>query len=212
MKKTILFVNAGHGGMADNGETLTNPIDGKKTLHKNGKFYHKGSWFYEGSSNRDFALEFIAKASAAGFVCIPVFEPQIDSDRRARISFANKIAETRRTLWLSFHSNATAVSTAPQNSAEGACCFVGNLAGVGGQLANSIMPEIEKVFDKWGSGRRAKLVHNTALDETTRTTMPAILFELGFFDNPKNADLLINPEFRAEVLSALVAKLVELCQ
>ena len=43
MKKTLIFVNAGHGGMDDKGNTLTNPIDGKKTLHTNGKFYHYGS-------------------------------------------------------------------------------------------------------------------------------------------------------------------------
>jgi N-acetylmuramoyl-L-alanine amidase len=34
--------------------------------------------------------------------------------------------------------------------------------------------------------------------------MPAILFELGFFDNPNNADLLINPTFRGEMVKVMV--------
>jgi N-acetylmuramoyl-L-alanine amidase len=37
--------------------------------------------------------------------------------------------------------------------------------------------------------------------------MPAILLELGFFDNPKNADLLINPTFRSNLIHALVETL-----
>ena len=212
IKKTILFVNAGHGGIDDKGDTMTDPKAGKKTLHTNGKFYHKGSWFFEGSSNRDFALEFIASASLAGFICVPVFEPQIDTTRLNRINWANDYSKGKKTLWLSFHSNAIANSTNPQNSAEGACCFVGSLAGVSGKLAAEIMPAVQAVFDKHGSGRRATMVHDTPLDETAKTVMPSILFELGFFDNPDNADLIINPIFRDEVIQAIIKKLVTICQ
>ena len=209
MRKTILFVNAGHGGVADNGDTMTNPADGKKTLHTNNKFYHNGAWFYEGTSNRDFAMEFIIEATKAGFVCVPVFEPQRDTLRDERIDWANDWAKNKRSVWLSFHSNATANSTAPQTGAEGACCFVANLTGTAGKLANKIMPSIQSVFDKWGSQRRAQTVLAHGYDETVKTSMPAILFELGFFDNPKNADLLINPAFRAEVIAVMITKLKE---
>jgi N-acetylmuramoyl-L-alanine amidase len=212
MKKTLIFVNAGHGGMDDKGQTLTNPQDGKKTLHSNGKFYHNGSWFYEGSSNRDFALEFIAAASLAGFICIPIFDAQLDTNRLERIALANNLAKGKRSIYLSFHSNATGNSVAPQTIAEGCCCFVASLSGTGGKLAAEIMPDVQAVFDKWGSRRRAQLVHDKPLDETARTFMPSILFELGFFDNANNADLLINPEFRKEVNAAIVAKLKTLCQ
>jgi N-acetylmuramoyl-L-alanine amidase len=37
--------------------------------------------------------------------------------------------------------------------------------------------------------------------------MPAILFELGFFDNPNNADLLINPQFRTLIIKSMVETL-----
>jgi N-acetylmuramoyl-L-alanine amidase len=211
MKKTLIFVNAGHGGMDDKGNTLTNPIDGKKTLHTNGKFYHNGSWFYEGSSNRDFAMEFIAAASLAGFICMPIFDAQLDTNRLDRIAFANNLAKGKKSIYLSFHSNAAGNSINPQALAEGVCCFVGSLSGTGGKLAAEIMPDVQAVFDKWGSKRRAQLVHDRPLDETARTFMPAILFELGFFDNANNADLLINPAFRAEVITAIVAKLNKLC-
>jgi len=209
MRKTILFINAGHGGTADNGDTMTDPTAGKKTLHTNKKFYHNGSWFYEGTSNRDFAMEFIIEATKAGFICVPVFEPQRDTPRSERIAFANAWAKGKKSVWLSFHSNATSNSTAPQTGAEGACCFVANLTGAAAQLAKAMMPSIEAVFDEWKSKRRAQLVNTQPLDETVKTLMPAILFELGFFDNAKNADLLINPEFRAEVIAVMVQKLKE---
>lgn len=212
MKKTLIFVNAGHGGMDDKGQTLTNPIDGKKTLHTNGKFYHNGSWFYEGSSNRDFALEFIAAASLAGFICMPVFDAQLDTNRLDRINLANTLAKGKKSIYLSFHSNAAGSTVNPQTAAEGCCAFVGSLSGTGGKLAAEIMPDVQAVFDKWGSRRRAQLVHDKSLDETARTFMPSILFELGFFDNANNADLLINPYFRKEVIAAIVAKLKTLCQ
>jgi N-acetylmuramoyl-L-alanine amidase len=209
MRKTILFINAGHGGTADNGDTMTDPTAGKKTLHTNNKFYHNGSWFYEGTSNRDFAMEFIIEATKAGFICVPVFEAQRDTPRSERISFANAWAKGKKSVWLSFHSNATGNSTAPQTVAEGVCAFVSSLTSAGGQLAALMLPAIESVFDKWASKRRAQLVHTKALDETALTLMPSILFELGFFDNPKNADLLINPQFRAEVIAVMVQKLKE---
>lgn len=69
---------------------------------------------------------------------------------------------------------------------------------------------MQKVFDRWGSKRRAQLIHDKSLDETTYTSMPAMLFEVGFFDNPHNADLLINPEFRAEVIDAMLKEIEQI--
>jgi N-acetylmuramoyl-L-alanine amidase len=37
--------------------------------------------------------------------------------------------------------------------------------------------------------------------------MPAILLELGFFDSANNADLLINPTFRDELVKVMIETL-----
>jgi N-acetylmuramoyl-L-alanine amidase len=67
--------------------------------------------------------------------------------------------------------------------------------------------ELEKIFDKYGSRRRASLVLDNSLHITTYTNMPAILLELGFFDNPNNADLLVNPTFRTTLANTMVETL-----
>jgi N-acetylmuramoyl-L-alanine amidase len=67
--------------------------------------------------------------------------------------------------------------------------------------------ELEKIFDKYGSRRRSTLVLDNSLHITTYTTMPAILLELGFFDNPNNADLLINPTFRTALVRTMIETL-----
>ena len=92
MKQTILFVDAGHGGLHPmTKEYLTSETIGKKTLHTNGKAYHNNGWFYEGHFNRQMGNEFIEKATAAGFHCIPVSHPWEDNSLKDRTDTANAI-------------------------------------------------------------------------------------------------------------------------
>ena len=206
-KQTVLFIDAGHGGLDPmTKEYLTDPKIGKKTLHTNGKAYHHNGWFYEGHFNRQIANEFITKATAAGFHCIPVFHPFQDNNLKERTDTANSINRqlNQKSLFLSFHANAAGVGTAPQTSAEGVCSFVYKLGSETANLAQVMTREMEKIFDKYGSRRRASLVLDNSLHITTHTNMPAILLELGFFDNPNNADLLVNPTFRTALVNTIV--------
>jgi len=209
-KQTVLFIDAGHGGLHPmTKEYLTPPTIGKKTLHTNGKPYHHNGWFYEGHFNRQIANEFIEKATAAGFHCIPVFHPYEDNSLKDRTDTANARSRELNTdsLFLSFHANAAGVGTAPQTSAEGVCSFVYKLGSTTAQLALDVTKQLEKVFDAYGSRRRASLVLDNPLHITTATRMGAILLELGFFDNPNNADLLVNPTFRTQLVNVMVETL-----
>jgi len=207
MKNTLLLINAGHGGMDANGNNMTDKISGKQTLHNNGKTYHNGSWFFEGVFNRDIANEFIIEAQKLGFYCIPVFDQLKDTKRIERITKGNKAALGWNSLWISFHANAAGNSIYPQLSAQGASVFVHKLLRPTAYNAEVICKAVQSVFDRWGSKRRSQLVHDNPLDETKYTNMPAMLFELGFFDNPDNADLLINPKFRKEVIHAMLCEI-----
>jgi N-acetylmuramoyl-L-alanine amidase len=210
IKKTVLLINAGHGGMNyQTGESYTDKEDGKMTLHTNGKPYHWKGWFFEGVSNRRLALEFIAQASRAGYICIPVFPPEGDPEPKQRAELANKIAlELQcRCIYLSFHSNAVTSSTSPQNSAQGVCAMVFKRGSNTAKLAEKITLAMQNVFDEYGSKRRAQLIHDNGLDETTHTAMPAILFEIGFFDNPQNADLLMDAEFCVHLIATMVEQI-----
>ena len=204
MKKTLIIINAGHGGMDANGNNLTDPEAGKETLHVNGKTYHNGGWFYEGVFNREIAAIFEHEARAAGYETLCVYDDHLDTTRKERIDRGNKAAKGRPAVWISFHANAIGNTTAPQTVAEGCCVFVYRINSGTGSNALKICTAVQNVFDLWGSKRRAQLVHEKPLDETQNTSMPAMLFEIGFFDNPNNADLLINPNFQKHVVIAML--------
>lgn len=210
MKQTVLYIDAGHGGLDPmTKEYLTPEKTGKKTLHTNGKAYHNNGWFYEGHFNRQIAKKFIEEAKKAGFHCVPVYHPWQDNSLSDRTDTANAMNQKfgTRSLFLSFHANAAGVGTAPQTGAEGVCSFVYKLGTETANLALSVTQNLEKVFDKYGSKRRASLVLDNPLHITTATKMPAILLELGFFDNANNADLLINPTFRDELVKVMIETL-----
>jgi len=207
MKQTILYIDAGHGGLDPmTGEYLTPPSDGKKCQHNNGKAYHGGGWFYEGHFNRQIASEFIKEATNEGFFCLPVYEPYNNNTLIERVTFANEHynkLKNPKSLFLSFHANAAGVGT-PQTSAEGVCSFVFKMNTDTARLAFDITKALENVFTKYGSKKRSLLVYDNSLYVTRETKMPSILFELGFFDNPNNADLLINPTFRTNLVKVMI--------
>lgn len=213
----IILVNAGHGGQSTKtGEYLTPPKTGKKTLHTNGKKYHKDGWFYEGTFNRQISAEFIAQATKAGFLCIPVYMPQADMPLNDIPKAANEMQRIVNTyykepcIFLSMHANSAGATTAPQSMAQGVCSFVYQLGSNTAKVAERITKRLQAVFDAYGSKRRAQLVHDQSLTVTRYTSMPAILFELGFFDNPDNADLLMNPHFIEDIAKVMVDELLEI--
>jgi hypothetical protein len=205
------LINAGHGGVEPTTGQYFAP--GKKTLHTNGKPYHHQGWFYEGVFNRQIAAEFIAKATNVGILCYPIHYPIADMPLKTITDTANGIARELalaniRTMFLSFHANAATNTTSPQNSAQGVCSFVFNANSRTGEIARSVTLQLQNLFDRHGSRRRASLVLQNPLHITKFTSMPAILFELGFFDNPHNADLLMMPEFRSEMVDIILQGLV----
>jgi N-acetylmuramoyl-L-alanine amidase len=206
-KETILLIDSGHGGIDPVTGLYTTPETiGKKTKHTNGKPYHGNGWFYEGKFNREFALEFMSQAKDAGFICHPVYHPWLDTPLNERPKTANEIQNKYATkaLLLSFHSNAVAVGTAPQTSAEGVCAFVYKLGSTTAKLAEKITLNMQSVFDEYGSKRRSQLIHDNSLTITSASNMPSILFEIGFFDNPNNADLMMKPDFRKKVVKSMI--------
>ena len=87
MKNTVLFIDAGHGGIDPIGRYTTAP----SKQYKFPSGFHQDGWFYEGVSNRQIAAEFIAQASRMGFICIPVYHPYKDTSLGTRTHLANTI-------------------------------------------------------------------------------------------------------------------------
>jgi N-acetylmuramoyl-L-alanine amidase len=203
MKETILLVDAGHGGLDPiTGEYKTPPNYGKKFNFKTGTYHNNSSWFYEGYSNRVIASEFIAQASRAGFICVPVFQPSEDTSLMRRINLANQYYKevNKNCIFLSFHSNAF------KSYHRGLQAYHYPNSLKGKAIAKAIIATTQKTFINYDSIEAYPL--RTAKFAVLRATIPpAVLLELGFFDNREDADLLIDSEFRADIVASIVAGL-----
>jgi N-acetylmuramoyl-L-alanine amidase len=200
MREKILLIDFGHGGRDPlTGDYTTDPRTGKKFKHKNGGF-HGGGWFYEGVSNRNFAREFIAQASRAGFLCVPVGHPSKDTTLMQRIKFANYYHKemNSNSIFLSFHSNAF------KQEHRGFQIYHHPNSRAGKKIASSIASEAEFVFLDYDSiwPFNSRKTANFAVLRATK--MPAVLIENGFFDNEKDARLLMDPNFIFHVCAAIL--------
>ena len=74
-RRYVVFVDAGHSGINDNGEYVTL---GKRAYHKNHGLHERGH-YYEGYENRVVAEEFIEECTNAGIMCIRTYHPWKDT-------------------------------------------------------------------------------------------------------------------------------------
>ncbi len=186
MKDKILFIDAGHGGIAPNGNYTTAP----SKQHKFKQGFHNDGWFYEGVSNRRIAAEFIAQASRMGYLCIPVYHPYKDTSLSTRTELANNIAKRLKadSLYISFHSDAF------DTTARGWTIYHHPNSRNGKELAENIAIEALPLCVDYGVPGRTP-VRGANFHVLTYTNMPAVLIENLFFDNEQDAALLQDPTF-----------------
>jgi len=185
MKQTVLLIDAGHGGIDENGNYTTAP----SKQHKYTQGFHNNGWFYEGVSNRRIAAEFIAQASRMGFLCVPVYHPSKDTSLSVRTATANYIAETLQadSIYISFHSNAY------NGNARGWTIFHHPNSGNGKTIAENVSNQVSPLLAEFGTTNRG--VRTAHFHVLTYTSMPAVLIENLFFDNEKDAELLQDATF-----------------
>lgn len=202
MKNTVIFIDAGHGGLDAAGKYTTAPA--KMTKHKDG-------WFYEGVSNRYIAMQLIEKLTEKGFLRVPVFHPCKDTSLSARTAMANYMAETMQvdSIYLSIHSNAASNSHEPQDLARGLTVWTLKDNGKAYEIGKATGDKMREVFEHYKSKRFNMMLQKGFL-VLLKTTMPAVLYELGFFDNPHDKALLQNPHFIEELTNTLSNELAKI--
>ena len=202
MKETVLLVDSGHGGIDPETGEYTTPIETGKRFYFEEKEFHSEGWFYEGVSNRVIAAEFIAQATRAGFICVPVYPPSADSSLMRRINFANHYYNevNRKCVFLSFHSNAF------QQTNQGLQVYHYPNSTAGKALAEAVIATTQKTFLDYGSNFPYPL-KNAEFAVLRGTIAPAILLELGFFDNLKDVNLLFSNGFRVDIVNSIVSGL-----
>jgi len=106
-KRFVIFVDAGHGGINDNGNYTTS---GKRAYH-NGRELHERGHYYEGYENRIVAEAFIEACMNKGIMCIRTYHPSKDTSLSYRTDLIRSYLRRGYYGYMhSFHSNAIASS------------------------------------------------------------------------------------------------------
>lgn len=107
----VIFVDAGHGGIADDGRYVT---PGKRA-HHNGCTLHQNGYYYEGFENRLVAEHFIEACTQNGIMCIRTYHPHRDTKLSERAEIVRSYLRRGYYGYLhSFHSNAISSKNKPQ--------------------------------------------------------------------------------------------------
>lgn len=219
-RPAIVYLNAGHGGMDAQGNYMTFPMDGK--------FYHftntKGEVIesaYEGVLNRQYAQMLEAKLKVAGFKVVLVYDPVTDSTNLRRANIANMHYRAlpeemkKRCVWHSVHFNAAGMSSkGPGVAADYACYFTlngRNESDVIGSLVWKRFKEYTQKFgiryvEDWADGDAD---HEAGFQEFNLTAMPAVLYEVLFFNNWANFQLAKTVAFKDAVTDAWLDGLLD---
>lgn len=229
MKKLKVLIDCGHGGInPNNGIYTTAPA--KQYTHDKGTF-HDGSTFWEGVYNRDLGDKLAKKLGDLGIEYEFLSHEWVDIPLSERTAKANKICENKDydCLLISLHGNASGnADKAKRESAGGLSIFVfsNKYRDKSGKLVPfSIARQRNVSKDKEFANDLGKLLKNVKgtyvrtevpremywednLHMVREPKCPAIISEMGFFTNPKEAGKMMTPEFQNQVIDAHVQAII----
>ena len=200
MKKLIIYLDAGHGGVDATGKYTTAP--GKMYNHASGEF-HDGTMFYEGVSNRVFAGLVTAALEARNIAVVPCFDAVADTSLTRRVTIANRHFKRAYRkdknlvgLFISLHSDAH------NGKARGFTCFSAENARTSALIAATITDALKAALvPVFGVTARSPKQKNFSV--LRNTIMPAVLVENLFFDNLQDATLLMREDYQKASADAL---------
>lgn len=200
MKKTLIILDAGHGGLDARGEYTTPPNKGKFWDHSFP--CHVGNRFLEGVFNRQQAALITSELRGRDFQVATVYDGFADTSLTSRTNREKQLVKEwgGPTLFLSVHANASGAN------ARGLTLWRHQNSKAGAKLCDQLLP-LRGIFESWGSSR-SKVLYTANYHVLTYSASPACLLELGFFDQPDDAKLLLNPIFRQQVAEC-IARLLE---
>lgn len=192
----IVYLDAGHGGLHPvTKRYVTAPS--KMFNHLTGEF-HSGTLFFEGVSNRTLADEFVRQCPLP---VVKIYDPWMDTRLVPRCNLANRhwaLNKRPKAIGISFHSDA--------GGGKGWSVYTSPGQTKSDVFAEILWNEIDKALpvrmrSDMSDGDHDKEDRFTIL---TRTDMPFVLTENLFFDNFDEACLLMDPEFRVELIKPYV--------
>ena len=202
----FLYVNAGHGGLDENGNYHTFPQDGKYYIFQDneGNEIYRA---YEGETNRLVANEFMKLLDANNIPYMQIHNDLEDMLNSERIAKANNhyktIQHTHKACWVSFHSNAVGMSyTGVSQSPKGYMIITSPNTTKSDGIAKNVFYEqynlaknsITYRYDITDADKNPD--YDMKLYELTATLMNAILIENLFFTNLEDAKKLKTTDYQ----------------
>lgn len=190
-----ILVDAGHGGMHE-GKYMTDP--------KWGKFYKHSETFtaYEGVTNRKIAKLLMDKLASACIPFVQIHHDYLDTSLHGLVTKANSTAGDN--LYLSIHSNA--------GKGKGFEVFTSKGETKSDQYAEVFCNQLMKDFPEYPLRKDTRDGDNDKEEDfyvLKHTACPAVLVELLFFDELKQAEFL-NSEVGQERLAESLFQAIKL--
>ena len=196
MSKFLYILDAGHGGLYPEGHAkageYTTP--GKRMVKDD-------VVFYEGVNNRDNVKRIIEGMEKAGLEAIDIINDWRDVPLNERVRRANELGRGRKCVYISIHSDANS-NGKEWNQASGIGTYVyeeGSTAS--NALARYMHQELSCNFQKIAKDRKIKKCNFYVV---RKTSMPALLLELGFHTHKEEVKRLITDDWKQRVVKSVV--------
>lgn len=214
-RRFVIFVDAGHSGIGDNGRYLT---PGKRAYHKDLTLHERGH-YYEGFENRLAAEAFIEECTNQGIQCIRTYHPHKNWSLSERTELIRSYLRRGYYGYLhSFHSNAISSKNSAQKLRNTVGYMVFSTLGntFSDQIAEQHFKHVQQIVgaDNWNYRTQLKdgdsdyevnfqILRETDLFEFT-DHFGAILSEWGFHTSSKDAAFITHPDTRIKRVQACV--------
>lgn len=189
----LIIIDCGHGGI----------IDGKYTTAPSKMFDHGDFVFYEGVYNRELGLKVAKKLKENGINYIFITASNEDTPLYERVKEANHIYDSFESLdpiYVSLHGNADGTGRA-----VGIEVFTSLGETKSDALSTLIYYRLEELGwnmrSDWSDGDPDK---ESKFYVLTKTKMPAVLIETGFFTNKQEALMMMDSDIQEMVAEKIV--------
>lgn len=197
--KFLYILDPGHGGI--------DPKTGKYvTAGKRSPKFDDGSQLFEGVNNRIIVKMLQDKLEHAGIDAIDIVNSHLDTPLNERVRRANELGRELKCVYISIHSDAFGNGTG-WTDPSGISVYTSPGQTKSDEFANHVASSLichfgnsVKFRKDFSDGDADKEAHFYVL---TKTSMPAILCELGFHTNKEECKRMLTKEWKEKVVNAI---------
>lgn len=202
MSNYTVLIDAGHGGIDSNGEYTTIPVKMANGELETKSFIHSdGTVHYEGVTNRAISNKVIELLKKNNIDFKKCYDEILDTPMRNRVEVADRAyAQNKKTYFLSIHSDK--LPEGSHGRASGISVWTSKGQTTSDKLAEIFFMTGEKRLNymKW---RKDKSDGDADMEADfyvlRKTDCPAILLEIGFYDNFTDSQWLRSEKGQQEV-------------